>query len=122
MAGDYDGFSFGRSIRVTMITHPSAAQVNEFFGVTGRQRLWGGGRGRIFVVEALFFGANRAAVDALRNTLLSYDDGIGRVLTDTGGTAWPAVVFTGQYNPTGGYVYGHGGLLLPYRAHFEGML
>lgn len=122
MPAYYDVFDLGQAARVTMVTNPSEKQINTFFGYSGVQSLWGGRRGRVFEVQAVFVGANRAAVDALRNALLAYDDGVARTLTDTGGTVWSNVVYSGAFQPMGPYMASGGNLILPYRAIFEGRL
>lgn len=116
----YDGFDLGYACRVEMLPAPSELQVNAFFGVSGVQTLWGGNRGRIFTVNAVAAGANAAAVDAKRDTLLSYADGIGRVLVDDVGASWSYVIFTGQFQFTGPYGVAGGLVVRPYTAVFRG--
>lgn len=118
----YADFSLGLAPRVTMTTNPSEKQLNTFFGYSGVQSLWGGTRGRVFEVQAVFGGANIAAVVALRDALLAYDDGIARTLTDTAGTIWSNVVFSGAFQPTGPYLARGTLIYLPYRAVFEGRI
>lgn len=122
MAAYYDVMSLGSAVNVTMIPNPSEKQINVFFGYNGVQSLWGGRRGRIFDVRGLFVGADRAAVDALRDALLAYDDGVARTLTDTSGTVWSNVVFTGMWQQTNKYMWTGGNMALPYHAVFEGRL
>jgi len=116
----YDVFSLGLAPRVTMTPNPSEKQLNAFFGYSGVQSLWGGRRGRIFEVQAVFSGANLAAVVALRDALLVYDDGVARTLTDTTGKVWTNVVFSGAFQPLGPYLSSGSNVILPYRAVFEG--
>lgn len=116
----YGAFSLGYAPRVSMTPNPSEKQLNTFFGYSGVQSLWGGRRGRVFDVQAVFAGANLAAVVALRDALLAYDDGVARTLTDTAGTVWTNVVFSGAFQPLGPYMASGTQIILPYRAVFEG--
>jgi hypothetical protein len=115
----YDGSNiFGQSVSVRMEINPSAAQLNEFFGVTGMQSLFGGGRGRVFLVSGVLLGGDDGTLASLRDLILTYDDGVGRVLVDTLGDAWPSVVFR-RFQP-GDRVLG--GWVLPYKAQFDGLI
>ena len=101
--------------------------MSSFFGVDGRFRLHGGGRGRVFVVSGLLYDPTTQGVAVARNNILTYDDGIGRVLYDaTENYSWPAVVFTGVCQWTGDYgIADDGGSVVwvrPYTAVFEGMI
>jgi hypothetical protein len=120
----YDGNAiFGLAVKVQHVPKASAAQVNAFFGVTGTQSVYGGGRGRTFMVSGVLVAADLSALDAAESTLLSYDDGLARVLTDTWGRNWPDVVFTGEYqpDPMGPRPLADGsGVGLPYRCTFRG--
>lgn len=117
---------FGIAVRVQHVPHASAQQVSSFFGVSGTQMIFGGTRGRTFMIQGVLVGDTVADVTAAESTLLDYDDGIGRVLTDTLGRSWPAVVFTGQYqpDPTGPQVLcdGNGSWCLSYKAVFTSLL
>ena len=88
--------------------------------------IYGGTRGRTFLISGVLVGDSIAAVAAAEATLLSYDDGVGRTLTDTLGRSWPAVVFTGQYqtdaNGPQRLADGSGGWGLPYKATFVSLL
>lgn len=120
---DYDGMNFGLAVKTAMVPNPSEAQLNAFFGLSGVYRLWGGGRGRVFFVEGLLYGSTRASVIAWRTLFLTYDDGIGRVLTDTDSTAWSNVVFTGVFEWTDRWAFdGGGNWYRPYKAGFFGCL
>jgi hypothetical protein len=120
----YGGVSiFGTAVRMGMQANPSEVQLNTFFGVTGVFSLWGGGRGRFFPVEGLLVGSGFGDLAARVGAFLSFDDGVGRVLVDTGGVAWPAVVFTGQFELVGQYLYPPGlAVARAYRAVFRGNL
>ena len=116
----YGSFDLGGACRVQMLFNPSEYQRNAFWGVTGVQLLWGGNRGRTFVVRGLFSASTRAGVAAKRDTLLSYADGIGRALTDSEGTAWPYVVFTGEFAWTTPYAAFGSSYCREYQATFVG--
>ena len=73
MAATYDGIAvFGRSVRIDESENPAAWQFASFFGLDGVFSLFGGTRGRAFVVRGVFAGAAPADViaqlDALRPT------------------------------------------------------
>jgi hypothetical protein len=122
---DYGGDAiFGRSVTIAMEQAPSAVQLDAFFGLSGVASLYGGGRGRAFLIEGVLVGSDAADLAAARALFLSYDDGIARDLTDTWGVTWPQVVFR-QFQPQGRVMQlavAGGGLALPYRAVFEGRI
>jgi len=114
---------FGEAVKVQHAPNPSAQQVNSFFGISGSQVVWGGTRGRAFFITGVLIGQDIPSLAAAEAILLSYDDGISRVLTDTWGRDWPAVVFTGNYQPDPmgprpAAGDGFFGWALPYRATF----
>lgn len=118
MATTYDGAAiFGTALKVMMVVNPSAAQIDGFFGVTGRQNLYGGGRGRVFFLEGLLVGADMAGLAAAAATILSYDDGIGRVFVDDFWGTYDHVIFR-RFEPIRRLPTPH----LPYRVQFDGLL
>lgn len=88
---------FGQAVRVNHSPLADAEQVNAFFGTTGVQSVYGGGRGRVFEVRGLLVGESIPAVIAAEDTLLSYVDGIARDFVDNDGRTWPSVKFNGEY-------------------------
>ena len=118
---------FGEAIKIQHVPHPSAQQLNNFFGISGTQVVWGGTRGRAFFISGVLIATDIYTLAAAEAILLSYDDGIGRVLTDTWGRNWPNVVSSGQYQPdpmgprpaVSGDV---DGVALPYRIMFFSLL
>ncbi len=90
---------FGVAVTCQHIPSANEEQTNAFFGVTGTQALYGGGRGRVFEITGLLVGASQADVIAAENTLLSYADGIARDFVDTKGRTWPQVIFKGEFKP-----------------------
>ena len=122
MSASYGGSAiFGRSVAITHVPNPSAVQYSTFFGTGGVYSLYGGSRGRTFAVRGCLYGTDFPSLQAAVDRFQSYDDGIARTLVDTIGVAWPQVVYK-AFEPAGPYQYGHGGVLLPYRALFEGRL
>lgn len=128
---------FGSAVRIQMVAHPTANQVAEFFGISGIFNLFGGGRGRAFLIEGTIGGVGSDAFEALsvlnanEGIIHSYADGIGRVLLDTRGNSWPGVVFDDNFQPdpvgprpwVGFYNEdGSPGWGLRYRAMFRGTL
>ena len=121
----YDGNAiFGAATRMKMLLNPTAQQINAFFGVSGQQAIYGGSRGRTFMVEGLWIEDDPATIRASDEALLlSYADGIARTLTDTFGASWDNVIFKAEYshgdlvfNPNGGGGYG-----LPFKCVFHGL-
>lgn len=85
----YDGFNvFGRSVAIAHALNPPAEQINAFFGVSGTQSLFGGLRGRVFLISGVFAGVDVSALNAAESLFLSYCDGIARTLVDTRGRTW----------------------------------
>jgi hypothetical protein len=119
----YDGtYLFGRSVTVVMDQNPTEKQYNTFFGISGVLSLWGGGRGRLFMISGVLTGSDATALAAARALILSYDDGLARVLVDTLGVAWPGVIFD-RFQQDGRILQlAGGGLAMPYRASFIGLI
>jgi hypothetical protein len=83
----------------------TAQQVNAFFGVSGTQAVFGGSRGRSFMIKGLYYGDYIADIRATETVLETYADGVPRVLAvqwaDGSSYAWPAVIFKGEYQQQG---------------------
>ena len=114
---------FGTAVNVLHQPHPNAHQFNHFFGVDGQQTLFGGTRGRTFIVTGVLSAPTLPALNAAEATLLSYADGSTHMLTDNRGRVWPNVVFRGEYSasPMGPRPLAGGGWCLPYRLVMEGL-
>lgn len=119
----YGGLSLGVAVSVRHAANPVAMRPSSFFGVHGIDVVFGGSRGRTFDVRGLLLGSYPGDLRAAVATLLSFADGVPRVLIDSDGVAWPDVVFTGRmeegrrvFNPNG-----LGGMALEYRARFLGL-
>jgi hypothetical protein len=117
----YDGFDLGTG-HVVHDPEPNAVMKSAYFGVTGLTSLDGGGRGRTFLVQAVWTAPDLASLVEYERVLLSYADGVGRVLVDNQGRVWPWVLFEGHYtpNPEGPYAR-DGGWCLSYRCVFTGL-
>lgn len=128
MTAYYDGNAiFGAAVRCNHGPQPADQQTNAYFGVSGQQSVYGGARGRQFHIEGVLTGESLGDLAAAEQLLLSYNDGIGRTLTDTWGTNWTNVVFRGQYTRHGmvGFIFGGDGSVLfgqAYRAVFIGLI
>ena len=119
-----DGSSiFGNAVTVTHNPRPNAQQMNHFLGANGQQSLFGGTRGRTFVISGVLSGPNVPTLNAVEATLLSFADGLTHTLVDNRGRIWPNVIFRGEYAPapTGPRPLAGGGCCLPYRLVMEGL-
>jgi hypothetical protein len=119
----YNGSNiFGAAVRFQHLPHQSAQQVNSFFGVSGMQSLYGGARGRTFLIRGILIGATMDELNAAESVFQNYADGIARTLVDPRGRTWPNVIFRGEFtpDPRGPYPTA-GGWALPYRAVFHGL-
>lgn len=115
---------FGAAVRVVHTPRPAALQINEYFGLSGRQALYGGGRGRSFQVSGVLQATNLQTLAALESELLSFADGQPHVLVDNLGRIWTNVVFPGEYDPSpmGPRPAAGGGWCLPYTLKLEGLV
>lgn len=117
---------FGVATTFEAAFDPTAAQINEFFGVDGVMSLHGGERGFVVMVSGVFFGLSEADVVAAEGVFLSFRDGIPRTLVDNFARIYPNVIFDGPYQDWGrgikpaavGAYYGYA---LPYKAVFRGL-
>jgi hypothetical protein len=119
----YDGVNiFGAATQFQHVAHPNAQQVNSFFGVTGTQTLYGGGRGRMFLIRGILLGSTLADLNAAEARLQNYADGMARTLIDPRGRSWDNVIFRGEFvpDPKGPYPT-CSGWALPFRAVFHGL-
>ena len=120
---------FGAAVSIRHVPNANAQQVDQFFGVTGTVTLFGGGRGRVFLVQgvlvALEDGTDLQTIsdlNALESVFLSYADGIARTLIDTRGRIWTNVIFKGEFQPDPmGPKPTDFGWCIPYRAVFHGL-
>lgn len=113
---------FGAAVRFQHVANANAQQENSFFGVTGTQTLYGGGRGRLFLISGVLVGASLASLNQAEAIFQNYADGVARTLTDTRGRVWNNVLFKGEFIPDSkGPVPTTGGWALPYKALFHGL-
>jgi hypothetical protein len=114
---------FGDAVCVQHSPHPNTQQINEFFGINGQQTLFGGTRGRTFIISGVLSASNMPTLNAVEATLLSYADGLTHTLVDNRGRIWPNVIFRGEYTPSpmGPRPLAGGGWCLPYRLVMEGL-
>jgi hypothetical protein len=113
---------FGAAVRFQHLARPNAQQENTFFGVTGTQTLYGGGRGRMFLVTGVLVGDSLSAINLAESSFQNYADGVARTLIDPRGRAWPNVLYKGEFipDPRGPYPTVNG-WALPYKAVFHGL-
>jgi hypothetical protein len=119
----YDGVNiFGAATQFQHVAHANAQQVNAFFGVTGTQTLYGGGRGRMFLIRGILLGDSLPDLNTAEARIQSYADGVARTLVDPRGRSWQNVIYRGEFVPDvkGPYPTSTG-WALPYRAIFHGL-
>jgi hypothetical protein len=115
-------FIFGAAVSVVQIPKSNAQQINNFFGISGSITLYGGGRGRLFLISGVLVADDLADLNSAEALLLSYADGIARTLIDTRGRTWLNVIFRGEFRPdAGGPKPTDNGWCLPYKAVFHGL-
>lgn len=118
----YDGTNiFGTAVQIDHVPQATAQQISAFFGVTGTQTLFGGGRGRAFMVRGVMTGSIPADLRASEILVQSYADGVARILVDTYGYTWPNVIFKGEFQYQGPMGFAAGGVAREYRAVFYGL-
>jgi hypothetical protein len=114
---------FGLATNVLHTPHANAQQINQFFGINGSQTLFGGTRGRTFMISGVLIGATIADINSAETQLLSFADGLAHTLVDNRGREFDNVIFRGEYSPfaAGPRPLAGGGYCLPYKAVFEGL-
>jgi hypothetical protein len=112
----------GVATHVQMKPHANAQQIAEFFGVDGVFTLFGGSRGRTFLIDGVLVADNIGDLNALEVALLSYADGNTHTLVDDRGRVWPNVIFRGEYEPiAAGPKPLPNGWCLPYKCVMTGL-
>src|SRR5438552_1192512 len=119
----YDGSNiFGAAVQFQHLAHPNTQQMNTFFGVSGTQTLYGGGRGRQFLIRGILMGSTLQDLNVAETQFQNYADGVARTLVDPRGRTWPNVIFRGEFTPDSRGPYATAsGWALPYRAVFHGL-
>jgi hypothetical protein len=114
---------FGLSTKVIHNPNAVAHQESQFFGVNGTQTLFGGSRGRMFMISGVLVGSSFADIAAAEANLLSFADGNTHILVDNLGRTFQNVIFKGEYQPfdQGPRPLAGGGLALPFRAVLYGL-
>jgi len=114
---------FGEAVSVQHTPHPNAQQINEFFGINGQQSLFGGTRGRTFLISGVLTAVDIPTLNVVESTLLSYADGLPHTLVDNRGRTCLNVVFRGVYTPSpqGPYPLANGGGCFSYRLVMTGL-
>jgi hypothetical protein len=122
---------FGLAVRIQQVPLQSAQQLEAFFGVPGRLSVFGGSRGRTFMISGVLYDVDIPTLNADEDIFTpgvngSVADGIARPLADTRGRTWANVVYIGEFQPDPmgprPAVWGSGsGWALPYRAVFHGL-
>jgi hypothetical protein len=114
---------FGYASTVVHNPHPNSQQINACFGINGRQTLYGGTRGRTFMISGVFAGDSLLAINSAESALLSYADGLPHTLVDNRGQTWNNVIFRGEYQPSaeGPRPLAGGGWCLSFKCVMEGL-
>jgi hypothetical protein len=111
---------FGFSVQMPSQMNPTSQQLNSFFGVNGLQSLYGGLRGRVFMISGVLFGATLGDLAAAQNAWENYVNGIGYELVDTMGRAWSPVLLQ-PLVPQGRILVDYRGFYLPYQGGAIGL-
>jgi len=114
---------FGVANHVVHNPHPNAQQINAFFGMSGMQTLFGGTRGRTFMISGVFLESSLEGIVADEANLLNFADGQTHTLVDTLGRSWSNVIFRGEYqaSPDGPRPAADQGWLLPFKCVLEAL-
>jgi hypothetical protein len=87
---------FGYACEVRHNPHPTALQVDAFFGVAGSIMLFGGGRGRLFEIKGTLQDVDVPALMGDIQVINNYVNGIAGTFTDSYGRSWQNVVIPAQ--------------------------
>jgi len=122
---------FGLAVHIEQVPQPAAQQLDAFFGASGLLSLYGGSRGRTFLIAGVLYAVDVPTLNADENLFTpgvsgSMADGIARLLFDTRGRTWSNVIYLGQFRPDPkgprpGVWNGDSGWVLPYQAVFHGL-
>jgi hypothetical protein len=124
----YGGYPiFGNAVSIVVEPNATAEQIEAFFGVGGNFILFGGARGRVFMISGCFVEDD---IPSLNNDEFVFDPGNPNgvsaggiaVLTDTRGRSWPNVYCKGEFKADPGGIHPAGGqFLLPYKLVMRGL-
>jgi hypothetical protein len=113
---------FGLVTSFQHVANATAQQIDAFFGVSGNLALFGGARGRVFMIAGTFHEYDIGTLNADEALVMSFADGIARTLVDTRGRAWPNVIFKGEFTPDQGGPHPTGsGWCCSYHCIFHGL-
>jgi hypothetical protein len=114
---------FGLAVHVQHNPHPNAQQINDFFGINGQQTLFGGTRGRTFLISGVLIGDTIGDINAAEVALLSFADGLPHTLADDRGRTFFNVIFKGEYQSfeQGPRPLADGGYCLPFKCAMMGL-
>jgi hypothetical protein len=113
---------FGLVTSMQHVPNATAQQIDAFFGVSGNLALFGGARGRVFLIAGTLHEFDIPTLNADEAIIMSFADGIARTLVDTRGRAWSNVIFKGEYTPDpGGPHPTGGGWCVSYHCVFQGL-
>jgi len=114
---------FGLVTSMQAPMNPTAQQLDQFFGVSGNLALWGGTRGRMFLISGVFQEVDIETLNADEAVIMGFADGIARPLFDTRGRLWQNVIFEGHYapDPMGPRPTGPGGWAVAYKMSMRGL-
>lgn len=90
---------FGQAVSIIHVPNAQALQMNAFFGLQGVTTLFGGTRGRIFLVRGVLVAEDIPTLNAYEAVIDSYNDGNAYVLSDTRGRSWSNVQYRGEFKP-----------------------
>jgi hypothetical protein len=114
---------FGIAVHVSPAQNAAAVQRDSYFGSDGVFTCFGGTRGWTIDITGCLAGADLPVLLQAEALLLSYGDGVARVLTDAIGRAWPSVIFEGEYRPSReGPKWTDSGVILPYECTFYALV
>jgi hypothetical protein len=118
---------FGYALECRMTLNPSARQISSFFGISGVQSIFGGARGRVFMVRGLWYGSSIYAAWSQEANMETFGDGVARqlnVTTSDGSTAsWANIVYGNEYSRDGPPLWNPtiGVWVQPYRLTLHGL-
>jgi hypothetical protein len=115
---------FGLAVRMAHVPSATDQQITSFFGQGGQLSMFGGNRGRTFMVVGVFVADDVPGLNAAEGFFTSYADGFAYELVDTRGRSWPQVQFRGelQVSEAGPRPMPGGGWAIPYKAVFHGLI
>jgi hypothetical protein len=90
---------FGLVTKMVHAANPCVRQIDAFFGVPGNISLFGGSRGRTFMIQGVLNDVSIGAINADEALIHSFADGIARTLFDTRGQTFSNVIFLDEFQP-----------------------